>query len=105
MSCYGLQVTLRQNLLFEIKKVNEILMMQKKTIACDNNSIADRLRGFTVSAELGPGHVDDISPHSCQSRSCTTFLLKVRSLLTSPAGTQPGPEALCWGRTNRLPPG
>lgn len=30
-------------------------MMQKKTIACDNYSIAERLRGFTVSAELGPG--------------------------------------------------
>lgn len=34
--------------------------MQKKTIACDNYSIAKRLRSFKVSADMVTGHVDSV---------------------------------------------
>lgn len=54
-----------------------MVAVQRKTIACNNYGIAVRLRGFTVSGELGLSHVDTMSfpIRSCQEvRGLSYFL-------------------------------
>lgn len=54
-----------------------MVVVQRKTIACNNYGIAVRLHGFIVSGDLGLGHVDAMPfpIHSCQkARELSYFL-------------------------------